>query len=117
MAGVKLTPRAAARIKRQTLAAERRPRNLPPTPRARAPAPGFPPGRIARTSTGGIPAMTGISPGSASCELVHFDGTNVSILTDTVTVYNLSSSAVTGSGYIQIKWIEGYWFVDFEDCV
>lgn len=80
---------------------------------------------IAKTPAGGIAAMSGTTPGSAECDLYRLsDGgtlevhTNDSGDTVTVTVYNIATSAVAGSTFIQCKKeaITGLLLADFEDC-
>lgn len=70
---------------------------------------------IAKTPTGGIPAMTGVTPGKSACRIYGFDGT---VLYDSLRdedIYNMSGT-VGGSKYIQVKLIDGYYFVDVEAC-
>lgn len=72
---------------------------------------------IARTPSGGIPAMSGTTPGSATCRIWNRTPSNA--LADSlvdVIVYNMSNSAVAGAKYIQAKRIDGVLWVDVESC-
>ncbi len=79
---------------------------------------------IAKTGAGGIAALSGDTPGSATVDLYRIgpDGDLVAITvgvkTATTTAYNLSSSAVAATTYIHIKQevSSGKMLVDFEDC-
>lgn len=72
---------------------------------------------IAKTPSGGIAAMSGTTPGSATCRIWNRGPTGalVDSLVD-VTVYNMSGSAVAGTKYIQAKRIDGVLWVDVESC-
>lgn len=67
---------------------------------------------VAKAPGGGIAAMTGTTPGSATCSIWRKNGSGV--LEDqgfTQVVYNLSTTAVSASAYVQAlqdKW--GTWF-------
>ena len=80
---------------------------------------------ICKTGAGGVPAIAGVTPGKATCDIYKIDESEeLAILTDgeghnsTVVVYNLSSSAVGASKFIQVKQetASGRMLVDFEDC-
>ena len=80
---------------------------------------------LAETPAGGIAAMSGDTPGSATCTLKYIDedGDIQTALDEddaarTETIYNVASSAVDGSTIIQAKQesISGKLLVDFEDC-
>ena len=79
---------------------------------------------IAKSPAGGIPALTGSTPGSAEVDLYRIDGDgDLAAITATnktakVTAYNLSSSAVAGDTWIHLKQevASGKMLVDFEDC-
>jgi len=74
---------------------------------------------IAVTGAGGVPALAGATPGSATVTLKGIDNTGALISTSrTVTAYNLSATAVGANKFIQIKreWVTGKYVVDFEDC-
>lgn len=98
---------------------ERRPINLQRR-RGRYPSVPFQPaGRIFKTRAGGIPALSGSTPGSAVCDLYFFDGSSLSAATGSYvseTIYNMSSAAVGATKFIQVKYIDGFWFVDVESC-
>lgn len=77
------------------------------------------------TGAGGIPAMAGVTPGSGNVTLYRFteantveeakDKDNVSVV---VTAYNLSTDAVAGTTYVQLKqeMVSGRLLVDYERC-
>lgn len=76
---------------------------------------------LAFTGSTGVPAATGtapgtITPGSASVTVAYFDGTSITASTTTLTAWNSTSSAVGGNKLVQIKYIDGYWWVDVESC-
>lgn len=76
---------------------------------------------IALSPSGGIPAATGtpgsqITPGSGVVTLYLFDGTYLNLTTNTLTAWNMTTSAVGGSKLIQVIYIDGYWWVDVESC-
>jgi hypothetical protein len=86
--------------------------------------PGYPPtdglgleGCIARSPSGGIAARSGVSAGSASCDLFQLGGNGDLIDTGAnITVYNPFALPVGGSVYILCKRVDGQWVVDAEDC-
>ncbi len=68
----------------------------------------------------GIPARSGTTPGSASCELVFlFPQTNIITYSGaSETIYNMADSAVEGNTLLQAK-IDGFsgqYVVDWEEC-
>lgn len=80
---------------------------------------------LALTPAGGIPAMSGSTPGSATCTLKYIDENGlVATALDsenaaiTQTVYNVSSGSISGSALIQCKQecIGGALLADFENC-
>lgn len=74
---------------------------------------------IAICDAGGIPARTGTIAGSGTVTLCLLDDSgNILTTTITETVFNLSSSNVTGNGYIVInkEYCGGKWVVIYEDC-
>jgi hypothetical protein len=79
---------------------------------------------IAKSPAGGIAALSGTTPGSASVALYRMKDGDLEAITDdngnaaTITAYNLSSSAVAADTFIQIKQevATGAMLVDFEDC-
>lgn len=78
---------------------------------------------IAKAPTGGIPAISGTTPGSAVCDIYHIVEGVLEAVTDdqdeqvTRTLYNLSGVAVTASAWVQYKVnIDGHHLVDFEGC-
>jgi hypothetical protein len=72
-------------------------------------------GKVAFTPSGGIAAMSGTTPGSASCNLYDFNGTSL-VSNNTAYVFNTTTASVGGSKYIQTKLIDGCLFVDVEPC-
>ena len=73
---------------------------------------------IAYTGVSGVPARSGSTAGSATVTLYKLVGATLTSTSVTVTAYNLSTTAVAGSAYIQVKreYLTGKWLVDFEDC-
>lgn len=80
---------------------------------------------VCKTPAGGIPAMTGDTPGSAECTVYRFDADDVlEAVTDrngddvTITVKNLADEAVAGETYIQTKQesVSARNLADFEVC-
>lgn len=80
---------------------------------------------IAKTPAGGIAAMSGSTPGSASCTLYYINaGGTLTQYQDaggaavTKTVLNLSSEAVAGSAYIMAiqELLSGKLLAVWEDC-
>ena len=74
---------------------------------------------IAKTKAGGIDAVTGSTPGSATVDLYYINDSGA--LTDTgqdITAYNIASNAVDATTFIQVKQeiYSGKYIVDFEDC-
>lgn len=74
-------------------------------------------GRIYLTPAAGITARTGTTAGSATCTIVNTNGPNMSVSSDTQTVYNVFGSAIGGDVYITAKRNDnGDWIADAEDC-
>jgi hypothetical protein len=72
---------------------------------------------VAMTPTGGVPAMSSSTPGSASMVLYSFNGTTFSATTQSVTAFNTTAKPVGGSKFVQLKiGPGGYAFVDVESC-
>jgi hypothetical protein len=66
---------------------------------------------IAKTPAGGIPAMSGTTPGSATCRIWNRGATGA--LADSlvdVKVYNASTTAVPGSSYVPVERADGVFF-------
>lgn len=104
------------RLSRQLRRAEHHPIGEA-VPRMRGPQSTFACGKVAKTGGSGIPAMSGTTPGSATVTLYEFDVDAVSLAAgDTVTAYHIGSTAVGNNKFIQVKWIDGGWFVDVESC-
>lgn len=62
------------------------------------------------TPSGGIPAQSGTTPGSAVCTFYEWDGTNETLGTRTETVRNRMSTAVSGNSKTQVYWERGSWW-------
>ena len=80
---------------------------------------------VAETGSGGISALSGDTPGSATVALCYIDDAgDIAYLRNNqneiqeVTAYNLSESAVQANVYIQLKQevATGKMLVDFENC-
>lgn len=74
-------------------------------------------GRVGKTASGGVPALSGSTPGKATDVVLYsFDGTTLTA-GETVTAYNISSVAVGGNKWVLLKRVlGGWWFVDTESC-
>jgi hypothetical protein len=79
-------------------------------------------GRLAKTGSGGVPKLSGSTPGSATVTFYDFTGADMVPSTGTDgsevvgTVYNMASEDVGANKFIQVKTIGGFSFVDVEDC-
>lgn len=79
---------------------------------------------VAKAPSGGIAAMSGSTPGSASCVLYRLVSGSLTAVVDddgittvSETMYNISASAVAADAWIQFKAdADGTCFVDYEDC-
>jgi hypothetical protein len=111
----RFTDDAARRIARQVPIVERRTQNRAIPERARAPSLFVYPGKVAKAGAGGVAALSGSTPGTATVTLYTFDGTTLAAGA-TATAYNLAPSAVAANAWIMLKWVDGYWFVDYEAC-
>lgn len=67
-------------------------------------------------ASGAITARSGTTPGTGTMAIWYDNGGTLTDTTMTVTVKNISQTAVTASAYIQAKWIGSAWWVDVEDC-
>jgi hypothetical protein len=72
--------------------------------------------RAARSPSGGIPAMTGTTPGSATCTFYTFDGTSQTLGSETATVRNDLPAAVDGNRKIKVYWDQGSWWFLVQSC-
>jgi hypothetical protein len=70
----------------------------------------------AKSGGGGIPAMTGSTPGVADVTLEDFNGTTLSSQTITVKAFNKSATAVGANKLLIIVMIDKWWYVLWEDC-
>ena len=70
---------------------------------------------VAKSGPNGIPARSGDTPGSATVELLAFDGTKFTP-NETATAFNLDSLPVCPDVWVLLKRINGYWFVSLEDA-
>lgn len=68
------------------------------------------------TPSGGIPARSGSTLGSATCTLLSLDSGTRTVTATTRTVYNDFLSAVGGSVDIAAALVDGIWVVIAEDC-
>jgi len=74
---------------------------------------------IALTPSGGIPARSTTTPGTASCTFCKIDDTpTITTTSVTETVYNISGLAVSGDTYVFVnrEYISGKWIVVMESC-
>lgn len=76
---------------------------------------------VARTKSGGIPAATGrtgatgMTPGSAVCDIYRDDGMNLIDTGRDEPVRNIGK-AIAANTYIQVKRIDGFLHIDVEPC-
>lgn len=74
---------------------------------------------IAKAPSGGIPARSGTTPGSASCTFWEI-GTGPTLAATSVseTVYNISGTAVAANALITVnrEYLSGLWIVIMESC-
>jgi len=80
-------------------------------------------GWIFKTPIAGIPARSGTTLGSASCQPYYIEtGGVLTILNDeagnpqTMTVYHIGASPIAGGAYILCKEVFGWIVADMEDC-
>lgn len=73
---------------------------------------------IAYTPVGGIAARSGSSVSSATCTIYELDSGSLSATTDTISVNNLSTTAVAGEVYIFAvqETRSGEFIAVWEDC-
>jgi hypothetical protein len=75
------------------------------------------PAIVIMTPSGGIPARSGTTVGKANCTIYSISSGDVLTSTGrTVSVVNLSTTAVAGSVYGQAKRAAGRWVIDYEEC-
>lgn len=67
-------------------------------------------------ASGAITARSGTTQGTGTMAIWYDNAGTLTDTTMTVTVKNLSATAVTASAYIQAKWIGNAFYVDYEDC-
>ena len=105
-------PASARRIVKQTRRAEREPQGVV---KPSAPPRTLAPNKVVLSTTA-IKPGAGSKPGSGSASLQVFDGTNFQDLGITITIYNLTASTIATGAYIQVVFIDGYYFYDVTDC-
>lgn len=72
--------------------------------------------KLATSPSGGIPAKSGSTPGSATCTMLQYNGSTVSSGAS-IAVKNYGTSIVgAGTKTIVIAWIDGAWFAVNEYC-
>lgn len=71
---------------------------------------------LAMTPSGGIAARSGTTVSSATCNYYRMQNGTLSSASGTITVYNLSTTAVGGSKYIIAARCGGGFFAVWEDC-
>jgi hypothetical protein len=70
----------------------------------------------AKTGISGIPGRTGAAtPGNGTAVVYDFNGTTLAAGASDV-VYNHAVASTDADSWIQIKAIDGFWFVDWEEC-
>lgn len=76
--------------------------------------------RIARNGAAVIAAFntSTLVPGSGDVTVYRFNGMNLAAA-EVVKAYNLGTGAtgtVAANAWLQVKWVEGFWWVDWEQC-
>ena len=75
---------------------------------------------LIQAPVGGIPPRTGSNPGSAVCNILSFDGLQLTVTTDTITVWNLTGQTVAdyGDRYAMATYHlpSQTWWIEVEDC-
>lgn len=69
-----------------------------------------------RTPSGGIPAMSGTTAGSATCTFYVTNGDSQTLGTATAVVYNDFPTAFDGSRKIKVRWEGGAWRILVQSC-
>jgi hypothetical protein len=72
--------------------------------------------RPAKAPAGGIPALSGATPGSATVTFYTWDGTSFSLGSETATAKNVYGSAVGANKLVWVTRWRGTWFVLTEAC-
>lgn len=81
-------------------------------------------GLVFKTPSGGIPAMSGLTPGKASCKAYFIDKSvpEVKNVLDnaggevSLDVYHLGDTAIPADEWIQAKRVYGAWIIDVQYC-
>jgi hypothetical protein len=72
--------------------------------------------RTALSPSGGIPAMSGSTAGSATCTFYDSSGATQTLGTETATVYNDFPTAVNANRKIKVHWEGGAWRFLVQSC-
>lgn len=71
---------------------------------------------IAKNGGSAIAARSGSTISSQSCTIQYVASGTISAASDTITVYNLSTTAVAADAYIVAAKASGVWIAVWEDC-
>lgn len=66
--------------------------------------------------SGGIPAASGTTPGSAICTFYTWNGTSNTLGTETARVYNDNPAAFDGNRKVKVGLDQGVWWAIVESC-
>lgn len=72
--------------------------------------------RLCKNGASAIAARSGSTISSQSCTLQKGSGGTIAALTDSITVYNLSTTAVAANAYIIAALVGDIWIAVWEDC-
>jgi hypothetical protein len=75
---------------------------------------GVPGGKVAKTGSGGIPAMSGTTPGVGDITLYTLGSTLT--VGEPDLAYNIAPQAVTGNAWIAVMWVDTEWLCIYEIC-
>ena len=73
---------------------------------------------LAKTPSGGIPARSGTTAGSASCDVFKLVSTTLTDTTNNETIYNVSDQPVPGDTYVMAtqELVGGQWIATSHDA-
>jgi hypothetical protein len=111
---VGFTPKDAGRIARVTQIVERQYRNT--LSGGIRPPQSFAAIKCAKTGNGGIPAMSGTTPGTGSITISDYIGGSLVARTTTDTACNDMPAPIAPNVEIKVAQIDGAWFVINEAC-
>jgi len=72
---------------------------------------------LAQSDSGGVTARSGTTLGSDNGVTVYYkNGATIGATNFVITAYNESATAVVGSTYLQLVYVQGDWVVNWEEC-